>query len=108
MKYLAILLFLLPSSLYADSYCKREKTLDVEFPAGLKGIYDIVGREPETNILYIGVVELDYSDESSPQLLEYFCSLGGDGNNYYRITCKTRRKSSESKEYGIEALFQRH
>lgn len=36
--------------------------------------------------------------------IEMFCALGGDGDNYYRITCRSRQ--GEDPPSGLEAWFQ--
>ena len=52
---LAVLLGLafLPNAMAADQFCKRE-AYDAEFPAGLTGNYEIVGKDPETGAAYSG------------------------------------------------------
>jgi len=64
MKYIAALIFLFPLSLQANSYCKRAAVVDSEFPAGLRGTYDMIGRDPVTQKPYTGLVEIEYSSSS--------------------------------------------
>jgi len=120
-----------PPAFAADSYCKRVP-LDPEFPAGLAGSYEVIGKHSD-GPAYSGTLTLGFGRsryrvvqtvqgrptygtawfsecgadkirtltvrlESKPAI-EMRCTIGGDGDNYYRVTCKSSK--------GIEAWFQR-
>jgi hypothetical protein len=123
----------------AASFCER-LPLDPEFPAGLVGSYDLVGKVPGTGRPYAGtlviaterktyrlirttdgtdvrgdawiescgpdkITVLAGSYDTTPKL-EIRCSLGGDGDNYFRVSCRTREAGGDWQ--GLEAWFQRH
>jgi hypothetical protein len=137
---LVLCLLGLPASFYAADFCERDPTIDPEFPAGLGGSYEIIGKDPVTGSAYVGSLMVDYGkstysltrsvqDEkvhgdawiercgadkivvltarhyTKPAPLELRCSLGGDGDNYYRATCRTRYMGSLHWS-GLEAWFQ--
>lgn len=49
-------LLMIPAS-RADEICKREK-VDPEYPAGLAGKYEIIGRMPDSDVTYGGTLEI--------------------------------------------------
>jgi hypothetical protein len=129
-----------PASFYAADFCERDPTIDPEFPAGLGGSYEIVGKDPLTGSAYAGSLIVDYGKSTysltrsvqdgkvhgdawiercgadkivvliarhytKPAPLDLRCSLGADGGNYYRTTCRTRYLGSLHWS-GLEAWFQ--
>jgi hypothetical protein len=59
MKHFSIIILLLSAaSSYADGLCKRQDKIDPEYPAGLAGKYEIIGRLPDSNTTYTGLLEI--------------------------------------------------
>lgn len=59
MKIVPIILILFFTKLaVADEYCKRPEKIDPEFPAGLVGNYEIIGRWPDSDTTYSGHLEI--------------------------------------------------
>ncbi len=136
-KCLAFALLGLPLCASAQSFCTRDAAIDPEFPAGLRGAYSIVGKDPAGNS-YAGMLTLRYREHTyaltrtvngtaihgdawiercGPDKIttlvaryygkpatELYCALGMDGDNYYRITCRTRHTGGTKN--GLEAWFQ--
>lgn len=137
-----VLLLCTPISVRAADYCTREKLVDPEFPAGLAGTYELVGKDAATGAPYVGTLEVAAEKaryvltrkspagvvkgegwiercgadrtiafvaryHTLPDATELFCSLGSDGDNYYRVTCRSRiARNGEAN--GLEAWFQQH
>ncbi|WP_188396707.1 hypothetical protein [Oxalicibacterium flavum] len=123
---------------HAAGFCER-MPMDPEFPAGLNGSYDIVGRDVRTGHAYTGTLALDHGREvytlartvqgrtvhgeawmescgvdrirtlvvryDAEPVIRMACSLGADGGNYYRVSCRTVQGGNDSP--GLEAWYQR-
>ena len=50
-------------SVSAADFCER-MPVDPEFPAGLNGSYEILGKDPVTEVSYTGTLVLSYSKDS--------------------------------------------
>lgn len=121
----------------AAGFCER-MPMDPEFPAGLNGTYEIVGRDARTGYAYTGTLTLDHGSKTytlartvqgrtvhgeawmescsvdrirtlivrydTEPVIRMACSLGADGGNYYRVSCRTVQGSNESP--GLEAWYQ--
>lgn len=122
----------------ATGICER-LPVDPEFPAGLGGSYEILGRDPGTAAAYTGTLILGYGKDryvltrtveggtlhgsawiercgvdkiralivryDTKPAIEMACTLGTDGGNYFRTTCRTRQGGGQWR--GLEAWFQR-
>ncbi|WDS35244.1 hypothetical protein [Pseudoxanthomonas sp.] len=62
----------------AASVCER-LPVDPEFPAGLSGSYEIVGKDPAKGTVYTGTLTLDYGKDS------YVLSRGTDGQTLHGV-----------------------
>ena len=139
MKVIAASLILLasPSVALAIDPC-RKVPHDPEFPAGLEGAYEIIGKDAVTGKAYSGQlaissgvsaygiarviegkivkgtawIEVCGGDKiqylavryaTTPEVMAS-CRIGGDGGNYYRVTCRTR--TGEMTWRGLESWFQ--
>ena len=135
---LLLLFFILsPPNALADAFC-HVMPVDPEWPAGLAGRYEIVGKNPQTGRAYTGTLNLSYGKNDyeltrsigkksipgrahiercgldqitflsvrydSAPVTEALCSLASDGDNYCRITCRTRIPGQSG--FGLEAWFQ--
>ena len=133
------MMLLCPVIAGAANFCER-LPFDPQFPAGVVGTYDVVGKVPGTSKAYAGtlviatdsttyrltrtsegtdargdawiescgpdkITVLAASYDTTPKL-EMRCSLAGDGDNYFRVSCRTREPGGEWQ--GLEAWFQRH
>ncbi len=121
----------------AAGFCER-MPMDPEFPAGLNGNYEIVGRDARTGHAYTGTLTLVYGSKTytltrtvqgrtvhgeawmescgvdrirtliarydTEPVIRMACSLGTDGGNYYRVSCRTIQRSNE--RLGLEAWYQ--
>ena len=139
MKVITAFLILLatPSIALAIDPC-RKVPHDPEFPAGLDGAYEIIGKDPISDQAYYGHlavstgasaygvarvingklvkgtawIEACGADEIQYLAVRYAtkpeivasCRIGGDGDNYYRVTCRTRTGATTWK--GLESWFQ--
>ncbi|WP_437882969.1 hypothetical protein [Pseudomonas sp. LRF_L74] len=57
------LALLLSMSSHADSFCERQK-MDREFPAGIEGLYQVVGRRSVDGTPYFGTLQVEYGDDA--------------------------------------------
>lgn len=58
LKIAPLLLLFLASSAMADEYCQRPDKIDPEYPAGIDGRYEIIGRLPESDVAYTGQLQI--------------------------------------------------
>lgn len=134
---LAMAVFVFPLCASAADFCKR-LPVDPEFPAGLGGSYELIGKDPLSGKGYTGTIVVGYGKNAYPltrtingskvsgeawiercgpdkimvlnarydtkPAIKLACSPGTDGDNYYRITCKTRQAGSAKQ--GLEAWIQ--
>lgn len=140
MKHLLLLMVIagIAGSASAAGSCER-MPVDPEFPAGVNGSYEIVGKDPLSGAAYTGALVLGYGKDSyvltrtaqgnvvngeawiehcgmdkikalivrydTQPVTEMTCTLGTDGGNYYRTSCKSRQGGHQW--YGLEAWFQK-
>jgi hypothetical protein len=131
----AILFFSFASVALASDFCQKMK-FEPEFPAGLEGRYEVIGKDPTTGAAYFGYLAITNGKNSygigrivngniskghawiescGPDKIKFLvaeyttepkikttCSLGADGDNNYRATCKTWHGDKA----GLEAWFQ--
>lgn len=58
MKFLWLILLCFPLSAQAAGFCARETQMDPEFPAGLIGNYELIGKDVATGKPYAGTLEI--------------------------------------------------
>ena len=137
--WLSIVILFASTNSVASDFCKK-LPVDPEFPAGLGGQYEIIGRDPISGSAYTGTLLVSYGKDSyaisrtvqgktvhgdawaeqcgmdkilwfhakyyTKPFTEIGCALGGDGDNYNRITCRTRQGGKNWP--GLESWFQNH
>lgn len=137
-KTVIVLFLVFPSLVVAKDFCERI-SFDPEFPAGIEGNYEIIGRAPSTGASYTGrlILAIEKStytitrsingkpvsgeawiEECGADKIPYLyvrydtkpisagnCRLGNDGDNYYRVTCRTTINADKTWR-GLEAWFQ--
>lgn len=135
--WLLMLFWLITAPSFAANFC-TPLPVDPEFPAGLDGRYEIVGKDPNTGSAYTGTLHVSYGENAfrlsrtvegatvhgdawveqcgADKILwlharyytrpatEIGCAFGRDGDNYNRITCRTRQTTKNW--LGLESWFQ--
>lgn len=58
MRLFGLIFLCLPISVQAASFCERDTQVDSEFPAGLVGTYELIGKNAMTGTPYAGTLEI--------------------------------------------------
>ena len=67
---ISFILLIVSSVSFANSYCENDKEVDPEFPAGITGTYEIVGRLPNSNNAFSGALSIDINKDSTAYILK--------------------------------------